>query len=62
MTINDFDSLNIGAGPYEMIPDWLSITIWKNKFDDGEIPLKTDNWRIFQHPIHKGKCFKFRYY
>lgn len=54
--IKGYDSLNIGAGPYEMIPDWLSITIWKNKFDDGEIPLKTDNWRIFQHPIYKGNA------
>ena len=42
MNIKGYNSLNIGAGPYEMIPDWLSITIWREKFDDGEIPIKTN--------------------
>lgn len=52
--IKGYNSLNIGAGPYEMIPDWLSITIWREKFDDGEIPIKTNNSRVFKHPIYGG--------
>lgn len=41
-TISGYKNINVGASHVEMIPNWLSITIWEGEYDGLE-ELKTEN-------------------